>query len=102
MLFDFPFIADWKKTGELRQQLTDLDTAHENKGRLGYDYKVGSKILVRNDDILCNVYYCKPPVLDLFVEKSCFDRKGFKMISHTDVHFNPSSGWWDGFTRLHF
>jgi hypothetical protein len=26
MLFDIPFIADWKKIGEHRQQLTDINT----------------------------------------------------------------------------
>ena len=31
MLFDIPFIADWQKIGEHRQQLTDLNNAHENK-----------------------------------------------------------------------
>jgi hypothetical protein len=36
------------------------------------------------------VYHCKPPVLDLFVEESRFDSKGFKMITYIDVHFNPS------------
>jgi hypothetical protein len=36
MLFDIPFIA-----GEHRQQLTDLNNAHENEGRIDYDYKVG-------------------------------------------------------------
>ncbi len=51
MLFDIPFIADWKKVGEHRQRLTDLNTAHENEGRIDYDYKVGQKILVRNEDI---------------------------------------------------
>jgi hypothetical protein len=30
MLFDIPFIADWKKIGEHRQRLTDLNTACEN------------------------------------------------------------------------
>jgi hypothetical protein len=29
MLFDIPFIADWQKIGEHRQQLTDLNNAHE-------------------------------------------------------------------------
>jgi hypothetical protein len=29
-------------------RLTDINTAHENKGRIDYDYKVGQKILVRN------------------------------------------------------
>ncbi len=51
MLFDIPFIADWKKIGEHRQRLTDLNTAHENKGRIDYDYKVGQKILVRSKGI---------------------------------------------------
>jgi hypothetical protein len=52
MLFDIPFIADWKKIGEHRQRLTDLNTAHENEGRIDYDYKVGQKILARNKGIL--------------------------------------------------
>jgi hypothetical protein len=34
MLFNIPFIADWQKIGEHRQQLTDLNNAHENKGRI--------------------------------------------------------------------
>jgi hypothetical protein len=52
MLFDLPFIADWKKIGEHRQRLTDLNIAHENKGRIDYVYKVGQKMLVRNKIIL--------------------------------------------------
>ncbi len=51
MLFDIPFIADWKKIGEHRQKLTDLNTAR-NEGRIDYDYKVGQKILVWNKGIL--------------------------------------------------
>jgi hypothetical protein len=31
MLFDIPFIADWQMIGEHRQELTDLNNAHENK-----------------------------------------------------------------------
>ncbi len=53
MLFDILFIADWKIIGEHRQKLTDLNTARENEGRIDYDYKVGQKILVRNEGILC-------------------------------------------------
>ena len=52
MLFDIPFIADWKIIGEHRQRLTDLITARENEGRIDNDYKVGQKILVRNEGIL--------------------------------------------------
>ncbi len=52
MLSDILFIADWKKIGEHRQRLTDLNTAGENKGRIDYDYKVGQKVLVQNNGIL--------------------------------------------------
>jgi hypothetical protein len=52
MMFDIPFIADWKKIGEHRQRLTDLNTACKNEGRIDYDSKVGQKILVQNKGIL--------------------------------------------------
>jgi hypothetical protein len=52
MLFDIPFIADWKKIGEHRQEITNHNTAHENESRVDYDYKVGQKILVQNKGIL--------------------------------------------------
>ncbi len=55
MLFDIPFIADWQKIREYRQQLTDLSNAHENKAELTmiiklvrkycYGKKVSSAIL---------------------------------------------------------
>ena len=54
MLFDILFIADWQKIGERRQRLTDLKNAHENKGRIDYDYKVGQKVLLRKESILRN------------------------------------------------
>jgi hypothetical protein len=54
MLFDVPFIADWQKIGDHRQQLTDFNNARENKGRIDYDYKVGQKVLLRKEGILCN------------------------------------------------
>ena len=53
MPFDILSIADWKKIGEHRQKLTDLNTARKNEGMIDYDYKVGQKILVRNKGILC-------------------------------------------------
>jgi hypothetical protein len=54
MLFDIPFMADWQKTGEHRQRLIDLNSAHKNKGRIDYDYKVGQKVLLRKEGILRN------------------------------------------------
>ena len=52
MLFDIPYIADWKKIGDYRQRQADLNNLRENKKRIDYDYKVGDKILVRKDGIL--------------------------------------------------
>ena len=52
MLFDIPFIADWRKIGDYRQRQTDLNNLRENEKRIDYDYKVGDKILVRNEGIL--------------------------------------------------
>jgi hypothetical protein len=54
VLFDITFIADWQKIGDHRQQLTDLNDARENEGRIGYDYKVGQKVLLRKEGILRN------------------------------------------------
>ena len=31
MLFNKPFIAEWKKIGDFKQSQTDLNTIHENK-----------------------------------------------------------------------
>ena len=54
MLCDIPFIADWQKIGEHRQQLKDLNNARENKDRIDYDYKVGQRVLPRKEGILLN------------------------------------------------
>jgi hypothetical protein len=45
-------------------------------------------------------YYLKPPISDLFVEESQFDRKGFEMIAHIDKYFNPSD-WHCRLTQPH-
>ena len=52
MLFDIPFLADWNKIGDYRQQQTDLNTQRENKTRVDHDYKVGDKVLIHKDGIL--------------------------------------------------
>ncbi len=53
MLFDIPFIADWNKIGDYRQRQTDRNTRCENKTCVDWDYKVGNKVLVCKDGILC-------------------------------------------------
>ncbi len=66
MLFDIPFMADWKKIGERKQRLTDLNNAHENKGRIDYDYKVGQKVLLRKEGILHNaesIWHTRPRLI---------------------------------------
>ncbi len=53
MLFDIPFIADWRKIGDRRQLLTDRGNQQENAKKIDYDYKVGDKgVLVINGGIL--------------------------------------------------
>ncbi len=52
MLFNIPFIADWKQIGEFRQRTTDRSNERENKTRVDFDYKVGEKVLIRKDGIL--------------------------------------------------
>ncbi len=53
MLFDIPFLADWNKIGDYRQCQTDRNTRRENKLCVDWDYKVGDKVLVGKDGILC-------------------------------------------------
>ena len=51
MLFDIPFVADWKQIGEYRQHQTDHSNTGENNKRVDYNYKVGDRILIRKDGI---------------------------------------------------
>jgi hypothetical protein len=53
MLFDILFIADWHKIGDRQQLLTNRGNQQENNKRIDYDYKVGDKVLVINEGILC-------------------------------------------------
>jgi hypothetical protein len=55
MLFDIPFVADWRKIGGQRQSLTNCGNQQENAKQIDYDYKVGDKVLVINKGILCKV-----------------------------------------------
>ena len=52
MLFDIPFVADWKQNGDNRQNQTDRSNNRENNKHVDYDYKVGDKMLIRKDGIL--------------------------------------------------
>eukprot|EP00804_Cyclotella_cryptica_P020575 CCRYP_003417-RA/>CCRYP_003417-RA protein AED:0.12 eAED:0.12 QI:0/-1/0/1/-1/0/1/0/96 len=52
MLFDVPYIADWSKIGEYRQQQTDHNTRQENASRIDWDYQPGDKVLLQKDGIL--------------------------------------------------
>jgi hypothetical protein len=59
-LFDILFIADWQQIGEHRQQLPDLNNGREKEGRIDCDYKVGQKMLVQKEGILCKSGIKKP------------------------------------------
>ncbi len=55
MLFDIPFAAAWHKIGEQRQSLTDCGNQRENAKCIDYNYKVGDKVLLINEGILCKI-----------------------------------------------
>ena len=52
MMFDIPYLADWKQIGDFRQRQTDRNTARENKSCVAWDYKVGDEILLQKDGII--------------------------------------------------
>jgi hypothetical protein len=63
MIFDILFIANWNKIGDYRQCHTDLNMARKNSKRVNYDYKVGDKVLLTQEGILCKAEcpYSKEP-----------------------------------------
>ena len=52
MLFDIPYLADWRAIGQRRQDTVDHNNARENARRISYDYVVGQRVLVRKDGTL--------------------------------------------------
>ncbi len=65
MRFHILFIADWHKIGEHRQSLTDRGNQRKNIWPIDYNYKVGNKVLVDKEGILCKAEskYGKEPWL---------------------------------------
>ncbi len=53
MLFNIPFIANWNKIGDYRQLQTNRNMACKNSKQVDYDYKVGNKVLLTEEGILC-------------------------------------------------
>ena len=51
MLFDIPYIADWSEIGKRRQQQVDRSNKNENKKRIDFDYRIGTKVVLINDGI---------------------------------------------------
>jgi hypothetical protein len=61
--FDITFIADWNKIGDYRQCQNDLNMACKNSKQVDYDFKVGDKVLLTEEGILCKAEspYSKKP-----------------------------------------
>ncbi len=49
MMFDLPYIADWKAIGQRRQTLVDRENQREDAGRVDFDYTVGQKVMLRQE-----------------------------------------------------
>jgi hypothetical protein len=56
-------MADWRKIGERRQSVTNRGNQRKNAKQIDYDYKVGDKVLLINEGILCKAEstYSKEP-----------------------------------------
>ena len=52
MLFDIPYIADWSEIGKRRQKQVDQSNKEENKNRIDFDYRIGTKVVLIKDGIL--------------------------------------------------
>jgi len=52
MLFNIPFLDDWKKIRDHGQHQTHLNTEHENRSCRDWDYKGGDQVLYLKDGIL--------------------------------------------------
>jgi hypothetical protein len=77
MLFDIPFVADWHKIGERRQSMTNCFNQCKNAKRIDCDYKVGDKVLLLNEGILCKA-------------ESAYGKEPWTI---TTVHTNELSGF---------
>ncbi len=53
MLFDIPCVPDWHKIGEQRQSLNNYGNQRKNAKCIDYNYKIGDKVLLINEGILC-------------------------------------------------
>jgi hypothetical protein len=83
MHFNIPFMANWRKTGERRQSLTDRGNQRKNAKRIDYNYKVEDKVLVINKGILCKAEsaYGKEPwtITTVHMNKTIRIQRGTKM-----------------------
>ena len=59
MIMDIPFMADWPKIINRKQQLIDKSNSKENKYRFNYDYAVGDKVLITYDGIRRKMTPCR-------------------------------------------
>jgi hypothetical protein len=53
MLFNIPFLAIWNTLGDNRQSQTDCSAERKNSKRVNYNYRVGDKVLIVKEGILC-------------------------------------------------
>jgi hypothetical protein len=99
MLFDILFVADWNKIGDYRQCQTNLNTAHETSMGVDYNYKVGNKVLVKQDGILLNAEspYSKKPwtIMTTFTNGIIRIQCGSKLEQINIWRVNPFTDEWN-------
>ncbi len=81
--FNIPFVVDWNKIGDYRQHQTNHNTARKNSTQVDYDYKVGNKVLMKQDGILrkSESSYSKKPwtIMTLFTNGTIRIQCGTKL-----------------------
>ena len=55
MLFDILYIADWADIGKRKQEQVDKSDMLQKKHRLDWDHKIGDKVLIVENGIICKV-----------------------------------------------
>ena len=76
MLFDLPYIAGWSKIGKHRQHQVDQSNTIKTRNRIGFDYIVGTEVVLINDGIYHkakNKNDCPCLITQLFLEQSRFN-----------------------------
>ena len=65
MILDIPYVADWNKITQKKQDLINKSNARENKTCFNYDYVIGDKVLIMYAGIRQKLTPCRVEPLEI-------------------------------------